>query len=204
MYISVKIVCVVLVQDACSGGRPAQGEEAAAQSDDPGRRPASSRRGPARNIRNPCSLWPPAASSRATHSDWFVAQRAGRTWSLHCGLSGGIRHTDFNWYYLYTSCSAVVWMTFDCAQDRNFKCPLVPAYIPQCSGEARWPGPGLGSPQKWSLTPQAAWPRPSTASCCQAAGDTAFSPPGATPHTTIQHTAYTTLDTSHTTLFTHK
>ena len=64
MYISVKIVGVVLVQDACSGGRPAQGEEAAAQSDDPGRRPASSRRGPARNIRNPCSLWPPAASSQ--------------------------------------------------------------------------------------------------------------------------------------------
>ena len=42
MYISVQIVGVVLVQDACSGGRPAQGEEAAAQSDDPGRRPASS------------------------------------------------------------------------------------------------------------------------------------------------------------------
>ena len=145
-----------------------------------------------------CGCQPPAASSRATHSDWFVAQRAGRTWSLHCGHSGGIRHTDFIWFYLYASCSAEVLMTFDCAQDRNFKCPLVPAYIPQCSGEARWPGPGLGSPQKWSLTPQAAWPRPSTASCCQAAGDTAFSPPGATPHTTIQHTLYTTLDTSHT------
>ena len=93
MYISVKIVGVVLVQDACSGGRPAQGEEAAAQSDDPGRRPASSRRGPARNIRNPCSLWLPAASR----------QQPRHSLGLVCGTKSGENMVTALWAFRWHS-----------------------------------------------------------------------------------------------------
>ena len=147
------------------------------------------------------------AASRATHSDWFVAQRAGRTWSLHCGHSGRIRHSDFKWFQFFLATLRQYWMTFDCTQDRNYKCPIVPACIPQCSGEARWPGLGSLSAEmvtnptgRLAPAPPA---RPSTASCCQAAGDTLRFHRPVSHHTPLHSIHYTGYNT-HTTLFTDK